>query len=85
MCFLFHQSRRERHSRESKYEQSMTLAPKDLLNPTSVSYKYATDNKSREEPRKCRKGQTTSKFKVKLGMMEVAFEGGGLFGEEEKE
>lgn len=65
--------------------QSLVMMQIDLLNPTSVSYKYATDNKSREEPRKCRKGQTTSKFKVKLGMMEVAFEGGGLFGEEKKE
>lgn len=31
--------------------------------------------KSKEKLRKCRKGQTTSKSKVKVGMLEVALEG----------
>lgn len=33
-------------------------------------------NKSREELRKYGKGQTSSKYKVKVGMLEIVFEGG---------
>lgn len=63
----------------------MALAPKDLLNPANVSsYKYIIDSKSKEELRKYRKGQTTSKYKVKVGMMEVTFEGEEYLGKKRK-
>lgn len=52
----------------------MALALKDLLNPANVSYKYMIDSTSREELRKHRRVQTTSKYRVKIGMMEEEFE-----------
>lgn len=54
----------------------MALALKDLLNSTShFSYEYITTNQEKYV-RKYGKGQTSSKYKVKVGMLEVAFEGG---------
>lgn len=53
----------------------MALALKDLLNPTSpFSYEYITTNQEKYV-RKYGKGQTGSKYKVKVGMLEVTFEG----------
>lgn len=53
----------------------MALGLKDLLNPTSpFSYEYITTNQEKYV-RKYGKGQTSSKYKVKVGMLEVTFEG----------
>ena len=57
----------------SKYEQSMALVLKDVLNQTSVSsYKYI--NYRQQELGKHTEVQTASKYRVKVGMPGEAFE-----------
>lgn len=74
------------HQATSLYiNKSIAHALKDLLSPTNLFYEYVLDSKSREEQRKYRIGQTTTKHKVKVDMLEGAFEGGECLGKKKND